>query len=190
MKKTVQLASVFFLIFASIGGAYFYRSHQAAQYSDVHSADVSLRSAPQWALKDSADRSHQLQDFQGKSVVIHFWASWCPPCLDEIPHWIEFAQRYQNEFKNEPIAFVAISLDSNWKDALKVLADAQVPANMVSVLDESGKIPELYGTFQFPETYLLNPKHEIVTKWVGPQNWKSPSIDSQIYAAIHTAVGK
>lgn len=187
MKKTVQLTSILFLIFAGLGGAYFYRSQS-------NLSQGVLRSAPQWTLKDSAGRSHQLQDLRGKAVVIHFWASWCPPCLDEIPNWIEFARRFKNDLKNESVAFVAISLDSNWKDALKVLADAQVPTNMISVLDESSKIPEDYGTFQFPETYLLNTQHEIVTKWVGPQNWKSPSIDAQIDAAIHvaphTAAGK
>lgn len=142
-------------------------------------AHSQLRAAPSFALKDSAGVMHQLSDFRGQAVILHFWASWCPPCLDEIPNWVEFARRYSNQ----PIAFVAISLDPQWKDALKVLPSQGLPAQVVSLLDESGKTPEDYGTYQFPETYLLDYDHRILTKWVGPQNWNQSSVERWIDAA-------
>lgn len=139
-----------------------------------------LRAAPSWTLLDTTGNKHQLEDFQNKPVVLHFWASWCPPCLGEIPHWLELSQSY----KDQPVAFVAISIDSNWKDALKVLPEKNLPSNVLSLLDETGKSAENYGSFQFPETYLLNSKHEILMKWVGPQNWKSPAVDRWIRTAL------
>ena len=130
------------------------------------------RSAPDFLLKDPAGRDHSLKELTGKPVVLHFWAAWCPPCLEEIPNWVALAQHYQGK----PLGFIAVSLDAKWADALKVLPVDKTPANVTSLIDLSGKLSEDYGTYQFPETYLLNAKHEIVHKWVGGQNWSNPEI--------------
>lgn len=167
-------------IFVGIAGVIFAVSQFYLAGRDSSKNENRLRAAPSWALLDSAGKKHQLEDFLNQPVVLHFWASWCPPCLGEIPHWLELSQSY----KDQPIAFVAISIDSHWKDALQVLPEKNVPSNVLSLLDETGKSAENYGSFQFPETYLLNSKHEILMKWVGPQNWKNPVVDRWIRSAL------
>ena len=134
------------------------------------------REAPQIDLKSSDGRSHKLSDLRGSAVVIHFWASWCPPCLGEIPLWLEFAGRW----KGRPVKFMAISLDKNWEDALKILPSRELPENVLSVLDFSQKLPDQFGTYQYPETYLVSPDSKIVSKWVGPQDWNNPEISGAI----------
>lgn len=138
------------------------------------------RPAPLFALKDSQGKLVRLADLKGNAVVIHFWASWCPPCLGEIPHWLEFASHW----KGKPVRFVAISLDQAWPEALKILPDSRLPENTLSVLDNEQKLPDLFGTYQYPETYLLDSQLRIVSKWVGAQDWSSPQISEAIQAVL------
>jgi len=130
----------------------------------------SFRSAPDFALQDAQGKTHKLSDFRGKIVLLHFWASWCPPCLGEIPNWLEMAE----EFKGKPIQLLAVSLDESWAAAEKVLPSSKLPPGVVSVIDPKTQVSEQYGSYAFPETYLISPKGEIITKWIGPQDWKSP----------------
>lgn len=141
------------------------------------------RPAPAVELKDANGRERKLSDFKGQAVVIHFWASWCPPCLGEIPLWLEFAGRW----KGRPVKFLAISLDQAWPEALKILPTESLPENVVSVLDVSKKLPDQFGTYQYPETYLLSPEHKIVSKWVGPQDWQNPEIIGAVEHALASA---
>jgi peroxiredoxin len=143
-----------------------------------------LRTAPSFALKDHSGASHTLHESQGKIRLVHFWAAWCQPCLQEIPELTEFARH----FENEPVEVVAISLDEKWEDAEKVMDSAKLPKNMISLLDTKSKISDLYGTYQFPETYLVNAEGRILAKWIGAQPWSSPKTDTfirQQIAAIH-----
>ncbi|MGZ3709054.1 MAG: TlpA disulfide reductase family protein, partial [Bdellovibrionota bacterium] len=81
-------------------------------------------------------KTHALGDWSGDAVVLHFWASWCPPCLGEIPQWVALARDYSGK----PIRFVAVSLDQNWKDALKVLPATEVSGQLESLIDPELKI--------------------------------------------------
>lgn len=143
------------------------------------------RQAPEVDLKSSDGLSHKLSDFRGSAVVIHFWASWCPPCLGEIPLWLEFAGRW----KGRPVKFLAISLDKSWEDALKILPSSDLPENVLSVLDFTQKLPDQFGTYQYPETYLVSPDSKIVSKWVGPQDWNSPEISGAIEQVLADKAG-
>jgi thiol-disulfide isomerase/thioredoxin len=141
------------------------------------------REAPRFALKESGGREHALDELRGNAVIVHFWASWCPPCLEEIPQWLEFARRWTGR----PVRFLAVSLDAAWPEALKILPNAKLSPNVISVLDTTGKLPDRFGTYQYPETYLLDRDLRIVSKWIGPQDWSSPEIAAQIEGILSTA---
>ena len=131
----------------------------------------SLRSAPDFELADALGAKHKLSEFRGNVVIIHFWAAWCPPCLGEIPNWVELA----NEFKGKKLKLIAISADPKWENALKILPTEKAQG-ITSLLDSSTEVPELFGTYQYPETYVLNSDLKVVMKWVGSQDWKNPAI--------------
>lgn len=133
------------------------------------SLNSALRQAPSFELPDAKGQKHQLEEFRGKAIILHFWASWCPPCLEEIPQWVGLGPL----LKGKPVQMIAISLDSKWEEALKVLPAENLGENITSLLDSEGASSEAYGSFQFPETYLLSADLKIVTKLVGPQDWQS-----------------
>jgi len=172
MKKPSVIAAVIVLVLALGVGVFLARSRfPAEQPSGSHG---SFKAAPAFELKDADGKSHRLSDLKGNVVILHFWASWCPPCLEEIAGWLKFAEQFQGG--PIPVRFVAISLDESWNDAHKILPANAVPSNVLSLLDLSKEIPEKYGTYQYPETYLIGPDLSIVTKWVGGQNWENPAL--------------
>lgn len=129
---------------------------------------AALRPAPAFSHPDKAGKLRGLADFKGRVVLIHFWASWCPPCLDELAPMLEFGKTLDPQ----KTALIFVSLDANWEDAAKVLPGGEWPPHIVSVLDTSTKTAEHYGSYQYPETFLISRDGKITTKWLGPQNWK------------------
>lgn len=130
------------------------------------------RPAPPIELKDSAGKPHTLEELRGNVVLVHFWASWCPPCRQEMPRLLELAERY----KDRKFKILAVSVDKSWADALRTLPASSVPSDMLSLVDLSDSVADQYGTHEFPETYLLNPRLEIVAKLVGIQPWGSATV--------------
>ncbi|MCM2276585.1 MAG: TlpA family protein disulfide reductase [Oligoflexia bacterium] len=142
--------------------------------------EIAPKAAPLFALKDAEGRERTLEEFRGKPLILHFWASWCPPCIDEIPQLVALAKR----FNGKPLTVLMVNLDAKWADAHKILPSKGLPASMVSIMDPASKVPDEYGSYQFPESYLLNAKLEVVTKWVGPQKWESPEVLSAIQKVL------
>jgi peroxiredoxin len=179
MKKMWRVRNLLVaaLLILIAGGAWFYHSRQNLPGDQIHHDRGKFKAAPEFDLKDASGTSHRLSDFSGNVVLVHFWASWCPPCLDEIANWIKFAE----EMKGQPkVRFVAVSLDDRWEDAHKILQEKSLPSNVISLIDLSKELPEKFGTYQYPETYLIGPDLTVVTKWVGPQPWDSPALKSII----------
>ena len=133
---------------------------------------VVLPSAPGFELKDASGRVHRLEELRGSVVLLHFWASWCPPCLEEIPRWLEAAPI----FKDMPVKMVAISVDEKWERALGVLPTKRVPSSMISLLDPVSNVAQAYGTRQFPETYVLDRELRVLDKLIGAQDWGGSKI--------------
>lgn len=140
-----------------------------------------FKSAPQFSLKDRSGKTVRLDDFQGKLVVLHFWASWCPPCVDEIPKWLELAKSMET---NSMVKFVAVSLDKSWEDADKIMKPEIVTKGVVSLLDADQSVSEQFGSYQFPETYLISPDARVLTKWVGVREWNDPALKDELLKVI------
>ena len=144
--------------------------------------DRHLQDLPEFSLADATGKVFTQDDIAGKVAVIHFWAAWCAPCIDEIPKWTAFAQRYQE--KSDQVRFVAVSLDPTWKEAHKILPTERLPTGVFSLLDPEQKTSEAFGSFQFPESYLVSRGGKILMKWVGPQNWDGPNLAAAIDIAL------
>lgn len=122
-------------------------------------------------LPDASGQIRALDDFKGNVILVHFWAAWCAPCVEEIPQIVAFAKQWEKH----PVKVVAVNLDKSWEEAHTILPSKDLPSNLISVIDLESRVAELYGSYQYPETYLIGKDLKIQMKWIGPQNWGSPA---------------
>lgn len=125
--------------------------------------------APQFTVQDS-DRKIALNDFKGKIVVLNFWATWCPPCVEELPSLIQM----QQQMKDKEIVVLAISVDADKSAYDRFLKEHNV--NLLTVRDSDQKSNDLYGTSKFPETYIIDRSGVVRRKFIGPVDWNQPDI--------------
>ena len=115
-----------------------------------------------------------LSDLRGKVVILNFWASWCPPCLEET----QSLNTLEQAISSKGGVVLGISVDED-KDAYqKFLTDNHVIFPTYD--DISKKTATDYGTSMFPETYLIDRQGRLARKIVGPQDWQSPDVMGSI----------
>jgi len=125
------------------------------------------RPAPQFAINDGV-QSFDLSKYRGHVVLVNLWASWCAPCVEELPSLLALQHR------NPQITIVAVSMDQDDTAYRNFLTRHSV--DLLSVRDPSGHINQLYGTRQIPETYVIDKQGILRRKYVNAQNWTSPEI--------------
>jgi thiol-disulfide isomerase/thioredoxin len=126
------------------------------------------KTAPEFSVTDE-DRTVTLNDFRGKVVVLNFWASWCPPCIEETPSMIAMQEKMKGR-----VTIVAVSTDADRNAYLRFLRDQKT--NFVTVRDAAQKSNSLYGTFGYPESYIIDATGVVRRKIIGPVDWTSPAM--------------
>ena len=116
----------------------------------------------------------RLSDLKGKVVVLNFWASWCPPCLEET----QSLNRLQEDISTRGGVVLGVSVDEDAAAYQKFLDDNHVV--FPTYRDGTKKSAADYGTSMFPETYLIDRNGRLARKIVGPQDWQSPEIMGSI----------
>ncbi len=130
-----------------------------------------LKQVPVFTLKRFNGEEVGTRIWRDDVIVIHFWASWCPPCIPELPEILSAAKKLSKDQSGRAIRWLFVSEDDTWEKAHSILPESLLPENAVSVLDPEAKISDLFGTYQFPETYLITRDGGIAMKWIGPQGW-------------------
>ncbi len=125
--------------------------------------------APGFTVQDS-DRSVTLSQLKGQVVVLNFWATWCPPCVEELPSLVQMQQR----MKARGVTVLAVSVDADENAYRRFLKDHNV--NLLSVRDPDQKSAGLYGTFKFPETYIVDRNGVVRRKFIGAVDWTEPEV--------------
>ena len=125
--------------------------------------------APDFSVQD-ADRRIALNQFRGKVVVLNFWATWCAPCVEEMPSLVHMQQR----LKDRGVTVLAVSVDRDGGSYQKFLRDHNI--SLLTVRDEKQQSNNLYGTFKFPETYVIDRNGVMRRKFIGPVDWSQPEV--------------
>lgn len=134
---------------------------------------IAGRTAPDFALELNGKPIH-LSDLKGKVVLLDFWASWCPPCVEEAPSLNALQQRIESRGGT----IIGVSQDEDPDAYQKFLDEHHV--DFPTYRDPSKKVPTTYGTTLIPEAYLISRDGKIARKIVGPQDWSSPELASAI----------
>jgi len=125
--------------------------------------------AKQFTVQDS-DRKVTLDQFKGQILVLNFWATWCPPCVEELPS----LEVMQERMRSRGVVVLGVSIDVDENAYHRFIRERGV--NFVTVRDPQQKVAQLYGTSGWPETYIIDRQGVIRRKFVGAVEWNSPEV--------------
>lgn len=127
--------------------------------------------APDFNVRDLAGKETRLSDLKGKVTLVNFWATWCPPCREEVPSMAELNRL----MAGKPFRMLAISIDQGGKGAVEAFF-RQANVSLPAYLDSDGAIGKMYGITGVPETFVIDRKGVIIKKVIGPQEWSAPEV--------------
>ena len=110
-----------------------------------------------------------LRDLRGKVVVLNFWATWCPPCVAEMPSLVAMQAKMKDR-----VTVLAVSTDEDESAYHRFVKERSV--RLLTVRDPAQRSNSLYGTFKYPETYIIDTKGVLRRKFIGPVDWLKPEI--------------
>lgn len=186
--KAILIALV---IFTSAGFAYWDQVRVPVAVSSLASDKTETLSAqiPNAEVTLLSGELVKLHDYKGKVLLLHFWATWCAPCVKEFPQLLELAKRYEDD-----IILLAVSVDKS-RDAIPLfLKKLQIEnvaegahKSFVLAHDPMQKLSQdVFQTVKYPETFIIAPDLTVSRKVIGETNWGSPEIQSHIEVLTKT----
>ena len=146
------------------------------QPADTHDHDqdgaANTEAAP-LVLEKPAGGTVAFADLRGEILILDFWATWCPPCISEIPHYNEL----HAEYDGKGVHLIGVTLESG--SAEDVAAFAQDPAHLIEypLVMGNDEIVDTYGpVWGFPTTVLVGPDGKVAKTWLGPSAGKTEQI--------------
>lgn len=119
--------------------------------------------APDFSLKDLDGNTFRLADTAGKIVVLDFWATWCPPCQESVPHLVDLQEKY----RSQGLEIVGVSLDRSGKRAVKPFAKRYKVNYKLLVGDYNQVVEDYGGIFGIPTLFIIDRKGKIAAKFIG-----------------------
>ena len=123
-------------------------------------------------LEDWDGGRARIADYDGRWVLVNYWATWCTSCAEELPSMAALNRL----FTPKGLEVVGISVDEEW-GVVKAFFPGRRPPFRI-LLDSKGKLAAQYGTVKFPETYLYGPDGKLRYKFIGPRDWADPRVVS------------
>ncbi|HEX4689726.1 MAG TPA: TlpA disulfide reductase family protein [Solirubrobacteraceae bacterium] len=123
--------------------------------------------APNFELPDAQGRLVSLRAQKGHPVAVNFWATWCPPCVEEVPSLESMALTLEGT----DMRLLAVSVDDDWEAIRRFFVKG---TKIGILLDKSHTIPKTFGTTQYPETYFLDGQGHVRYYFANLRNWSKP----------------
>jgi thiol-disulfide isomerase/thioredoxin len=120
-----------------------------------------LKAAPVWELKDVEGKTVKSTDFKGKVVILDFWATWCGPCVAEIPSFIELHKQYEKD----GLVIIGVSVDDGTPVVKKFIGSKKV--NYPIVMGNDSITAAFGGVEGIPTTFVIDRDGKIVSKHIG-----------------------
>jgi peroxiredoxin len=140
--------------------------------------------APDFAVPDLAGQAVRLSAYRGQVVLVNVWATWCPPCRDEMPSM----ERLHQKLKDRGFVLLAVSQDEGSADGVKSFIE-QMKVTFPVLVDPQGEVGRKYGVWGFPESFLVDRDGRIVERVIGPRDWAAPDQIARIEALLAAQPG-
>ena len=127
--------------------------------------------APNFSLPDLAGNMTSLADYKGQVVLLNIWATWCAPCVAEMPSM----EKLHQELKDEKFVILAVSIDESGADIVRPFMKKH-KLSFSALTDTKGAIKSLYQTTGVPESFIIDKDGIIVEKVIGARDWASPGV--------------
>lgn len=136
-------------------------------FSALNIEYLSNQKAPKFELVTQDGDTVSIEKLQGRLAILHFWATWCKPCKQEMPELEQFSDR----IKELNVSLLGISIDKSM-DSLKIAeAVEEMGVTFPIAPAYSGKIKDAYWTWGIPVTYFIDPKGKIIGRMRGSGKW-------------------
>jgi cytochrome c biogenesis protein CcmG, thiol:disulfide interchange protein DsbE len=126
--------------------------------------------APDFQVVTESGKTITAQSFGGKLLVLNFWATWCPPCVEETPSLNEMSR----QMASQGVVVLAVSVDRN-ENAYKAFRQ-RMKIGFETSRDPQALISSSFGTYKFPETYVITPDGKVVEKYIANRDWTSAEV--------------
>jgi peroxiredoxin len=127
--------------------------------------------APDFSITTDQGRKITATNFGGKVLVLHFWASWCAPCVEEARPLNEF----QRKVADSGVVVLGVSIDTNESAYRKFISMYKIAFE--TARDPEANISSSYGTFKVPETYIIDRTGKVVQKVIGEGDWGDAAVN-------------
>ena len=134
--------------------------------------------APDFTITTDSGKQISRSEFGGRLLVLNFWATWCPPCLEELPSLVEFQKR----LKASGVVVLGVSVDTNEQEYRGFLQKAGV--SFLTARDPTASISSEYGTFKYPETYVIDSNGIVLQKHIGAMLWTDEKLIREIQSFL------
>jgi thiol-disulfide isomerase/thioredoxin len=110
-----------------------------------------------------------LSALRGKIVLVNFWATWCPPCIEEMPSM----ERLNEIMAGDDFVMLAVNTEANGRSVVPEFLK-KTPYTFPILYDDKGVVQKRYGVFKFPESFIILKDGTVAEKIIGPLDWSSP----------------
>lgn len=151
--------------------------------------------APDFTLRDLEGREVSLSDFRGKTVLLNFWATWCAPCIAEMPALERLHQQFQER------SFLVLGVSTDFDPRVVSLFQQKQGLSFPIVIDQEIVVPKKYGVSGFPESFFIGPDGTFlafhdpstgkrVTRIISDRPWDSPSFFENVNKLLTGLAGE
>lgn len=141
--------------------------------------------APDFAVPDLAGQAVRLSGLRGQVVLVNLWATWCPPCREEMPSMQKLYQR----LKGRGFVLLAVSQDENGKAAVEPFV-RDLGLTFPVLIDPEHQVGDRYQVWGYPESFLIDREGRIAERIIGPRDWASPDQVAAVERLLETPTGQ
>jgi len=131
-------------------------------------------SAYNFNVKDIDGTQYRLSDYRGKVVVLNFWATWCPPCREEMPSM----NRAHKKLSNDDVVILAINVGENEDTIFEFTGN--YPVDFPLLMDQGGDVIKRYPVMGLPTTYIISPEGMVTHRTVGGREWDNDALLNEL----------